>query len=841
MRGKIFEISICLLILSSTILIGQEQNSQNLVRPSNGSTYQEWSEFLTQSEITPSLIKHLENQISLSVADQDFKTCVVIANAMQYVEDDDLELDRCPKIFEKLLTVIPKEFHSDRANLQNEIGIYYNCIGRTDKALAAYQASCEEMKIGGNEAGQAIALGNIAGLFEDIGDLENAIKFNLETKQHSEALEGFDRNYNLMFDNYRLGRLYAKTDQNELAIRCFEESIQLARDHLDNDTRLWVAIDYLSFLVRTAELKKAKWLIAECELLLEQDISPQHAHQFQFVQAAYYLATKRVKRAAFELEAITRSDCLCNCTGCREKFLKIAGKVYLAKGEVEQAYEIQSELIEVMNSKMNKLKDQERKNMKALVEFEYAREADQLEANSIAAQAKSTARIRNLSLAFASSFAVFAGAAWLMERTRREQLKKLASQKGANQELSEIVEERTAALVQQVEERIQLQKVLNRKQRLEAVGQLTGGVAHDFNNLLQVILTSNEMLELKLGDEIDAGTRAIIDSSTSSAETGAAIIQQLLAFARQQVLTPQTIDIVDYFNSQIRLIEAAVGEKLTLDIDFPSDQRELFIRVDPAQLTTAIINLTSNSRDAIDSESGEIKLTAKVMQETDKTYWPSQISDQPCILISVKDNGSGMSEEELDRAVEPFFTTKPQTEGYGLGLSSVEGFIKQSNGDILIESSPEFGTVVSLAIPIVTQEISQSDGTKARNIPLINGSRLLIVEDNLEIGTLLKTSLSQIGFVTETVASADAAVELLEKEKTAFDCVLSDVRMPGKRNGVELCDWILENCPGTPVILMTGYSTDLGLKSKDVHILSKPFSNQELLSLFRQQILINSN
>ncbi len=391
-----------------------------------------------------------------------------------------------------------------------------------------------------------------------------------------------------------------------------------------------------------------------------------------------------------------------------------------------------------------------------------------------------------------------------------------------NQQMQERLARQAADLQEQLMTRRQLEMAIERKFRDEALGKLTGGVAHDFNNLLMVILHSIELIKLK-EPKLASDSAELLQAITQAADSGSSIVSQLMAYTRQQPLLPRAVQATEWLQSSRTMLRQMVGNKIQYnELDQSAGAT---ICIDVAQLTTAVINLLDNARDAV-RENGRIELLiAKThIDDVSASQWHEVTPGEYC-LFEVRDNGKGMTSDELAHACEPFYTTKRSGAGTGLGLSSVLGFVKQSGGDFRLKSEPGKGTIASILIP-TCQPQSKSADDHPEEVE-VKRHRILLVEDQEPVRAVLAAGLKSIGYSIRQAASADEAIDIINKSGLP-DIVLSDVRMPGSMNGVQLRRWILERFPSARIVLMSGYN-DLDINACDaVHFVQKPVKLQEL-------------
>ena len=381
-----------------------------------------------------------------------------------------------------------------------------------------------------------------------------------------------------------------------------------------------------------------------------------------------------------------------------------------------------------------------------------------------------------------------------------------------------------------VTERIQGEELLRQSQKMEAVGQLTGGVAHDFNNLLTIIRSATDFLRRR--DLPEERRRRYVDAISETVERASKLTAQLLAFARRQPLTPQVFNVCEQVESVVQLIRPLVGGRI--QIELAVTEARLFTVADVAQFQTALINLAVNARDAM---SGEGRLMISVSSTGAIPALRGQ-SARPgaFIAISVADTGGGIAPQHLQAIFEPFFTTKEVGKGTGLGLSQAFGFAKQSEGDIAVDSRLGHGASFTIYLPQAAAPQSSAEAGLARIEPATigRGYRVLVVEDNDEVGQFSTELLEDLGYVTRRVANGADALAILANDEFAVDLVFSDVIMPGI-NGLELAGIIRERYPGLPVVLTSGYSHVLAENAHHgFELIKKPYSVESLSRILRK-------
>jgi two-component system NtrC family sensor kinase len=365
--------------------------------------------------------------------------------------------------------------------------------------------------------------------------------------------------------------------------------------------------------------------------------------------------------------------------------------------------------------------------------------------------------------------------------------------------------------------------VLMRAQRLEAVGQMTGGVAHDFNNLLTVILGNAEMIGRRAGDP---GIRQLSANISLAARRGADITQKLLAFSGKQMVNPEVVDLNRRLRDFKPLLDRAASEATEIVLDLEPGLGP--VRLDPGQFEAAMLNLVGNARDAMPN-GGQVTIQTRNLAlpaGNDLELRPGRY-----IRVVVTDTGTGMDQITAARAFEPFFTTKEVGKGTGLGLSQVYGFARQAGGSVRISSDPGRGTSVTLVLPCCAEERPQSNHATAAAILRIvaEGEVVLVVEDEPNLRELALECLEEVGYVTLAAADARSALELLESD-AQIDVLFSDIVMPGGMNGIQLMRQARRLRPDLKVLMTSGYSETVRRELPEgVPLLMKPYDGRELI------------
>jgi signal transduction histidine kinase len=386
-------------------------------------------------------------------------------------------------------------------------------------------------------------------------------------------------------------------------------------------------------------------------------------------------------------------------------------------------------------------------------------------------------------------------------------------------------------LQMQIVQREKAEEALRQAQKMEAIGQLTGGVAHDFNNLLQVILGNLERLAPRLrGTGADTELRRLIDAASRAAARAATLTQRLLAFSRRQPLMPTSLDVNKLVVGMSELISRTLGESIRTETLLAGNVWR--VSADENQLESALLNLAVNARDAMPS-GGRLTIETRNVS-LDEAYAGSQDGVQPgdYVQIAVSDTGTGMTKDVVERAFDPFFTTKGIGQGTGLGLSQVYGFVRQSGGHVRIYSEPGHGTTVKLYLPRQPAMAAPESPSSPAPVPRGVGSEtILVVEDEPDVRVFARDTLRGLGYGVREACDSEAALHIIEHEPQ-LRLVLTDIGLPGGRDGRELADEVRRRRPGLKVLFTTGYARDAATPNTrpdtGIELLAKPFNAADL-------------
>ena len=375
-----------------------------------------------------------------------------------------------------------------------------------------------------------------------------------------------------------------------------------------------------------------------------------------------------------------------------------------------------------------------------------------------------------------------------------------------------------------VTDRRRVEQQLIQSQKMEAVGQLTGGIAHDFNNMLTVVIGNLDSLARALkgtGRNFDRAQMAL-----TGALSCAELTRRMLAFARRQPLQPSAVDLGEVSRNITKLLGRTLGERIVIDVLVPDDLWNVL--ADPAQVESSLINLAVNARDAM-PEGGTLTIEARNVGRDQRD---TDLPEGEFVLLCVTDTGAGMTPEVLERALEPFFTTKRMGHGTGLGLSMVYGFVKQSGGHVKIISTPGHGTSVRIYLPR-TDAVPSAGTVVGEDLSLSGRDRtILLVEDDAGVRAVTAAMLKELQFNVIEADNGARALDIVDRESD-IDLLFTDIVMPGGMNGFELGRLARERRPQLPVLYATGYSGSHGAPEKGADMLAKPYREADLRSKLR--------
>ncbi|MCB2427466.1 ATP-binding protein [Methylophaga pinxianii] len=388
---------------------------------------------------------------------------------------------------------------------------------------------------------------------------------------------------------------------------------------------------------------------------------------------------------------------------------------------------------------------------------------------------------------------------------------------------------------QDISERMELENRLRQSQRLEAVGQLTGGVAHDFNNLLTVVIGNSQILTESLDDS--SKLLPLAKMVLQAGYRGAELTRSLLAFARKQPLDPKPVDVKQLIKLLWPLLERAVGAEISIQLI--ADDHLQSIMVDAGQFENALLNLALNAKDAM-PKGGQLVIEAQNTHLPDRYAQAHEIDPGDYVVVAISDSGYGIAVDKLDKVFEPFYTTKPKDKGTGLGLAMVYGFIKQSNGHVNIYSEPDQGTTVRLYLPVAGENALDENPKMLKTVDVQKGhEHILVVEDDALVRDYVVAQLKDLGYEVISAEDGKQAMQILESDQL-IDLLLTDVILPEGLNGRKIAENALKLRPALRVLYTSGYTENSivhhGRLDPGVLLLSKPYNREELASKVRMAL-----
>lgn len=389
---------------------------------------------------------------------------------------------------------------------------------------------------------------------------------------------------------------------------------------------------------------------------------------------------------------------------------------------------------------------------------------------------------------------------------------------------------RSAGVLTEITDRVELEQRLHQAHKMEAIGNLTGGIAHDFNNLLAVILGNFELI--READDPDKLPR-YIEAGMKATRRGADLIKNMLSFARKSRLEPAPLDLNDLVAETQDWFGRILPENISLEAGLSADVWTIV--VDPNHAQTALLNLILNARDAM-ADGGSLTIETENLRVEDDFIDEegALIAPGPYVMLAVSDTGCGIPKSQLATVFEPFFTTKPPGAGSGLGLSMVQGFMKQSGGFVRVYSEVGTGTTFKLFFPAVrVNEKSVDAALPLKNVQISRDARIFLVEDEPAVLSVLSETLRNAGYQIHSATSGDAALAVWE-EGPSFDLLITDIVMPGQLQGTHLAKALRERHPDLPVVFMSGYAREAtvhgnGLRNEDIRLM-KPVSKADLIA-----------
>lgn len=403
-----------------------------------------------------------------------------------------------------------------------------------------------------------------------------------------------------------------------------------------------------------------------------------------------------------------------------------------------------------------------------------------------------------------------------------------------NRTLEEKVALRTAELQAEIADRIAAEDQVRQMQKMEAVSQLTGGIAHDFNNMLTLVIGALDLAKVRAEAQNDPRITKYIGVAQEGAQRAASLTSRLLAFARQQPLEPQAVNINELVSGLSLLLQRTLGDHIKVEMLL--DKRIWHCFADPSQLENALMNLVINARDAM-PDGGLLAVETANIELGSEQVRKMPLSAGQYVRVTVRDTGTGIAPEAVERVFEPFYTTKGVGKGTGLGLSQVHGFVTQSGGHIRIMSTPGIGTLIELLLPRFVGQIASSVSSTGDDVELgrTGAQTVLVVEDEGQVRDIVVNVLSELGYLVHPAEGPDQALQQL-KELGRVDLLLTDVMMPSM-SGTSLASEARALYPEVKVLYMTGYAPESiipdNARKAGMAVLRKPFSVEQLAKAVR--------
>ena len=416
-----------------------------------------------------------------------------------------------------------------------------------------------------------------------------------------------------------------------------------------------------------------------------------------------------------------------------------------------------------------------------------------------------------------------------MVRAARSALNARRRQYEARDVLARSREELERLVIERTREREEALAQLHEAQKLETIGQLTGGVAHDFNNLLTPVMGNLDLLRRRIPAE-DVKAHRLVENALQATSRAATLVQRLLAFARRQDLQPKAVDVSGLLAGIEDLVSRSIGPTIAVTVKSPPNLSAA--RVDPSQLELAVLNLAINARDAMP---GGGSLIMEVRQESVRSAQWETLKAGDYICVSVADTGVGMDAATLKRAIEPFFSTKGVGKGTGLGLSMVHGLAAQSGGALQLSSEPGVGTKAELWLPVADEQAAASEQTLVEAILAPRPSTILLVDDEELVRVGTAEMLMDLGYSVVQAGSGVEALGLLRRGEIEIDLLVSDYLMPGI-GGADMVREARKLRPSLPALLITGYTNLVQGPGAELPRLAKPFRQAELAARIAELI-----
>ncbi len=694
----------------------------------------------------------------------------------------------------------------------NGVGLSYMRMGLTREAIDAMATARRSIDAVPSDSTLPIILKmNLAYLYEKAGE-------------HQRAIDGYEEGIEWAIENNQWTRVYimaAGLGEALVAIGKPEEAISritAITEKEDISVGIETAVGGLMVLatayLMTDQFELAEQTIQKARGIVDEENDPVRGAELDVVEARLLAATGQAQAAASKLDQVLAELSQRLPSALHQETLETAADVQVQLGNFFEALELNKQAVAIERANRSAQHDALLGALRVDNDFALKqREVDLLEEKNMANEARKERDLAINGLVLLVGLAALLGtyltySRWSNERRARETLEQEVRKRTAQ------VQFELQGRMDAERDKARLEQRVAEDEKLRAIAQLTGGLSHDFNNIMTVISCSAELIRVRHADANDEDTRELVDDILAATESGAKVTSALLAYARQQPLRPQLTRLDRFFDTHYSLFRNTLGEDIGLSID----AEPAVVEIDQNLLTTSILNLLFNSKDALE-QGGQVAISVRTHNDD---------TGSERVVIRITDNGIGMEEATRTRAMEPFFTTKASGKGSGLGLSMVYGFARQSDATLSIESEPGTGTTVSL-------NLAGHDGETVFDAPVAESrtgdrpkhrARVLLVEDQEAIRRLAARALSVDSIDVTVCQDAQSAIDILNSSPV-FDVVVTDIVMPGVYDGHDVARCARRVSPHTEVLMTSGHADRVPV---DFDFLAKPYSVARLVA-----------
>lgn len=698
---------------------------------------------------------------------------------------------------------------------RNGEGVAYLRMGLTHEAIDVLSGVQKDINFVPPDSSLPLLLHhNLSYLYSVAGEYDKAIEGYTEAVDWALEHEQWTRAYVMVAG---LGHALIRSGRPEQAIARIEEIRGLPGVNAALDAESACLLLLATAYQQTGRLADASNAITAASDLIDYDNDPLRAAELDVVKARLLASTGKPQTSIEILDQVIERLSAQPTSAILQETLETAAQIHSQQGNDTRALDLTNAAYAIER----KNRTEEHDAMLGALRVQNELSAKQRELDLLEQEARAALTSQQLDLAI-QALLILGGLAALL--TCYVIYIKLSRERRARTKLEGEFEKRTQQVQFELQGRLsaerdkaQLEQRIAEDEKLRAIAELTGGLSHDFNNIMTVISCSAELIRMRHAGPNDQDTRELTDDILAATDSGAKVTSALLSYARQHPLRPQLTRLDRFFETHYSMFRNTLGENLSLSID----AHPVVVEIDQSLLTTSVLNLLFNARDAIDGH-GEVAITVRSERNP---------NGQDIAAIQITDNGSGMDTQTRERAMEPFFTTKPGGKGSGLGLSMVYGFARQSNALLSIESEPGVGTTMRLEMD--AKALEPTEEKDALSAELVDESphraRILLVEDQEPIRRLAERALSS-GRVDVTVcADGESAIRVLNSSP-AFDVVVTDILMPGKFDGHDVANCARSLSNHTEVLMTSGHAERVPV---EFDFLAKPYSVDTLVSAVR--------